>query len=312
MKIFAILWSSIILTFHADGQPNLSFNSESLPYWIANHADVLPPVSAAIRQEVANIWKDIRANARGLGEKPSPLFVQAAARFVAMGEIAGQAMVWDYLEEPELFDPAKARPDEREYITSILVSNNGSGKHELLMKLSDDPTLVKWLLPMLRVRMGWLEKTITEGKINETISISELGGISAYLNCQGTDQDLERLDGIIRSVAKAGYFPQYFATYPSLAEQASEIANIRRITKLHARPYFTRFLTSLPSTESGVIASPAKRVNEVPNADSSPSSVIELRTIPVTSNKDSSRWITSIIILAVITLLWQFLKKQTW
>ena len=63
-----------------------------------------------------------------------------------LGEMAGQAMVWDYLKEPDMLDLTQIGIEERSAYIGVIVSQNGQMKDELLTRLGFDPTLEKWIL----------------------------------------------------------------------------------------------------------------------------------------------------------------------
>lgn len=228
-KIFT---ATLIILLAASNQRTIAQEpSDTIPPWLINHENVLPPVTPQIKQEVRQLWKIMGDNSPNieLGQsKPNAEYVQAAEKFIKLGELAGQVLVWDYLKEPETLDLSQIGTEERSASIGIMVSQNGQLKDKLLTRLGFDPTLEKWILPMLRVRMEWFEKAIAEEHINEVISPTEMGGIGGYLYCHGDKMDLEKYYHLIDGLRKANFEPRFFKNHPTLESQATDIATSRK------------------------------------------------------------------------------------
>lgn len=251
----------------------------------------------------------------------SSAYLKAVSRFIEFGELAGQAMIWDYLEEPDPVVPAKRGTFELAPAISFVVSQNGQKKQELLIQLGDDPTLVRWLLPILRVRMESFKQAISEGRINETISLSEIAGIESYLYKHGETADLQELESIIRSLADHGFEQKLFKAYRSVSEGASEIAEARRIYKLHARPYYQGFIEFLKI--HGVNLVPTERHKDSPvavvdSAENSPPALRMAESEPVVKSSPPDEGIAplmrgtgwTLLVAGIAFLLWLMRKKQ--
>lgn len=292
----------------------------SLPEWLGNRTDLLPPVDEATRRKVRELREIIRENCPEPRSEPSPAYLTAAKELVRYGETTGQAMVWDYLEEPEALDPVKLGTGDRTASIAVLVLQNGQKKQEILMLLGDDPTLVQWILPLLRVRMAWFEKAISENRIFEVISLAEIAGIEAYLYRHGEYSDLEALHQVIEGLQRGNFERKLFAKYPSLASQAGEIAEERRIHKLHARPYYQRIRLLLRGL--GVeVPDPAKsEINGASKDRSRPEAGLSIEKKsgsveagPKTQGGEdtSTPWVLWLVVIAAaIGLLCLMLKKQ--
>lgn len=205
--------------------------ADVIPPWLIGHENVLPPVSPEIKHEVRQLWKKMLDNSPDLelGErKLHAEYVRPAEKFISLGEVVGQVLVWDYLEEPETLDLSQIEIEERPAHISSMVSQNGQVKDRLLTRLGHDPTLEKWILPMLRVRMEWFENAIAEGHINEVISSTEMGGIGGYLYSHGDRADLEKYYHLINGLRKANFEPSLFKNHPTLESQAADIAESRK------------------------------------------------------------------------------------
>lgn len=301
----------------AQSQPEIPTR---LPPWLGNRTELLPPVDEATRAKVQELRQIMRESCPEPVSKPPPAYFTAARELVEYGEKVGQAMVWDYLIEPEAIDPVKLGTGDRDASIAVLVSRNGQHKQELLMLLRDDPSLAQWLLPLLRVRIEWFEHSIKEGKTNEVISPSEIGGIQAYLYVHGEKSDLEAIYDIVDRLRAIGFEPRIFARHPTLESQAAEIAEARRIHKLHARPYYQRMILLLRSF--GVeVPEPETSKGNGPPGDSSASKrgasvenksrVLEAPAGSQDTAEFSIPWYWWSAGLAGLCLLWLLLKRRS-
>ena len=295
-------------------------NASTLPAWMNQHASVLPPVDEATRQLVKQLITEARKNAPEPGTSLDSLplgYVRPATRLVQFGALVGQSLVWDYLIEPEAVDKQKlgsSNLDDFNAAQSAVVSQNGDLKREVLMRLHTDLGLTKWLLPILRLRMSWLERSIDEDCILQVVSTSEIGGIGGYLNAHGTESDIETLNRIVARLRKVDFEQSTLKVWLPPDKQRIEIAESRRLLALHAKPYYMGFATVLKSR--GVeVAVPS--VGNSQKTNTPPIVPLLLKTTASTSTKSSEEtgsstpWsIIVTLIVAAACLLWLLVKKR--
>jgi hypothetical protein len=290
--------------------------STALPAWLGNHTEVLPPIDEKTRLEVRQLLETMDEHSFEHASDVNADYVKAAKRFVELGELSGQAMLWTYLDEPVRFDPDTVEPREN----TFMVWKNGQTKDRLLSLLRDDPTLEQWLLPLVRLRMKWFEKAIAEERVDEVISTSEIGGIMGYLYAHGETSDLEAIYRIVEDLKRTKNAPSVIKNHPTLASQAQDIAQSKESYRVRAEPMYERQRFILKSLGIEATA-PAIKKQANPDAISPPSSAnqitgtIHSATTPQTTQAalEAPRrdWIVRlfVVIAAALGALWLTMRK---
>ncbi|MFM2166860.1 MAG: hypothetical protein RIS79_1231 [Verrucomicrobiota bacterium] len=298
-------------------------HSSTLPLWLNSDASLLPPVDEQTRLEVKQLIAEMRRNAPEPGASTTSLplgYTRPATRLVQLGELVGQSLVWDYLVEPEVVDKQKlgsSNLDDFNAAQSVVLSQNGDVKREVLMRLHNDPGLSQWLLPLLRLRMAWLERAIDESRTLQVVSTSEIGGLEGYLNAHGTESDIDTLNRIVARLREAHFGESTLKVWLSPDKQRNEIKEARRLLALHSNPYFMGIARVLKAhgVEVAVpsVSSPqetlAPRIAQLPPSKKAPEA--KPASTPSEEPTSSTPWsVIVILIVAATGLLWLLLKGR--
>jgi hypothetical protein len=296
-------------------------HASTLPAWLNNNSAVLPPVDEPTRQEIKQLIAEMRRNAPEPGSSLDSLslgYVGPATRLVQLGELVGQSLVWDYLVEPEVVDKQKLGStsiDDFNAAQSVVVSQNGDFKRGVLIRLHNDPGLTQWLLPMLRMRMTWLEQAINEGRILQVVSTSEIGGLDGYLSAHGTELDIDTLNRIVARLRELKFEESTLKVWLTPEKQRVETSEARRLLTLHAKPYYMGIAMVLKSRGIEVATPSAANTTQAPSLvqTTAPKKAPEEKPASSASEEPTSSMQWSIIVVlmvAAIGLLWLLLKNH--
>ncbi|MCP5557661.1 MAG: hypothetical protein H7A55_07890 [Verrucomicrobiaceae bacterium] len=232
---------------------------------------LLPPVAPTLRAEINQLRGLMRKNAGDPFREPSQVYVDLASRLVEYGELVGQTLLWDYINEPPSVKGHAADPN-LQLIVEGFRSDNGEEKLNLMTTLHDDPTLVRWMLPMMRHRLAFFNEAISKGRTSEFVSMGEIGVMELIFFSHGEMADIEEFRAMIGRAARAGFQEQLYGDYPSGKKLMEAATYTRTLCGLHPCPYYVKVARSVVA--QGGRATPALeralkwRREEMPTSDS--------------------------------------------
>jgi hypothetical protein len=231
----------VSLAFVTLGVRVVTADPASVPSWMSEHNhSLLPPVDAKVLTRMQEAWPKLRATTDVLVRTPDPLSYRDAARTVGeLGEQAGLALIWMYVADI---------PIERE-----LWKEAGREKQSILSALSRDPIAGKWMIPILRERMGFISSFIEQDPLDAIpVTIDEFMGIEGYLIAQGTPDDLRRYQTLYEEVrlSSVPWAHQLPILRSTKEEKAVEDAARRRAAQENLHPFFKQFTSNSSSSST--------------------------------------------------------------
>ena len=157
----------------------------SIPSWLDGRGELLPNLTMETISRIESAWPKLELSDTGF-TRPSQEYLDALRVFVELGEQGVLALVWIYAQEPPRLAPYKA------------ISKSGLIRTVFLR----DTTSEKWVLPLLRHRLKWMENLSSAGNHVELSRLGdELGAIQGYMNVRGEDQDFRNVMDLINNLA---------------------------------------------------------------------------------------------------------------
>ena len=225
-------------------------------------------------------------------------------------------MVWQYLKEPPI-EPAPTPEDLRnEEVVGIIAHIKGQYRGNLLLKLSIDPSLAKWLLPLIRQRMKWMTGEIERGRTAASVSMSEFSGIQVYFYRQGTVADLASLEALFDQVLKAGFLKGELSKREPLEQHLLAMDEAKADMKRHGHPYWQSSAFYLEGhgllDPAGPDLLPQKMEPTLPNFSNQPKTADRNPAkIPSGAPTSSALWSIGLgMIAAAAWLLWLVFKRR--
>lgn len=272
-----------------------------VPVWLADAKELLPVVPDALIEEVRSLREGLQTMTE-MGPIPESYY-KAALRIVELRDQASLAMIHLYAEEvPRLRwndPPATRRPAE------IL---RGVFLH--------DTVSTRWVLPLLRNRLGWIESSLRSGRLDESgVFTDELGAIEGFMNIRGTPEDLMRVHDLMREIAQTKTrLARSLLWVPTESEDEKKANEGRRTShQRHIQPYYLKFLPILEERErelkrKGIASDITTKLNSLRS-----SRLTEAKPAPTPNEEPASStpWsIIVVLILAALGLLWLLVKKR--
>ena len=221
--MLAIIFAAL-LGFHACAQ------SPKPPSWLSGHAELLPPVTSAELEAIANAWPHLCVEGRFRSEVDWQAFKTVAD----MGAQAEFALVWLYAQEEPMGYPW---PHGR--------------RAYMLRMLTDDTVSEPWFIPLLRFRIGWIKDHFHDHPLNLDESddlCSEIGAIQGYVNKRGLDNDLNLLMALVAALAESNETVRYrldCLLEPAYSEKERATDQWRRKTRPHPYAFHEHALLQL-------------------------------------------------------------------
>lgn len=157
----------------------------SIPSWMVGHRDLLPPVApeaVALMREVMSKQK-VNNDTPQTDGVPSQQQLALTKLVLELGDQAGKGIVWLYAEDP--------LPDSASYPAHDF----GLSRVEFLREIAFDHELcVTWVIPLLKLRMAWVNDKLHAGKLDDSQFYStELGAMLGCITHHGNPTDLEEI-----------------------------------------------------------------------------------------------------------------------
>lgn len=272
------------------------------PAWLADAKGLLPAVPDAVIEEVRSLRDGLRTNTE-MGPAPESYY-KAALGIVELQDQASLAMIYLYAEEvPRLRwndPPATRRPAD--IIAGVFLH---------------DTISTKWVLPLLRHRLGWIESSVRSGRLDESgVFTDELGEIEGYMNTRGTREDLMRVHDLMREIAQTNTrFARNMLWVPTESEDEKKANASRRTShQRHLEPYYIKYVRILEERErelkrKGIATEITTKLNSLRTAKFA--DTIPTTTTPSEEPTSSTPWsIIIVLIVAATGILWLLVKNR--
>jgi hypothetical protein len=161
------------------------------PKWMADHPELLPKVTPDIIERLRGAWKGLQISDTALPNPPQSFF-DAVRTILELEDYCIPGFVWIYAE-----DIPKPLAEDR-----LSLREKASMLNDVFAL---DPASEKWMLPLLRLKLDWLERLLKAGQLDTApISHEEIGAIEGYMNMRGTHADIDRVHELMSEIAASG------------------------------------------------------------------------------------------------------------
>lgn len=155
-----------------------------VPLWLAGQKDLLPPLTLEELSMMEQAWPKLQVS-DVMGNEP-PEYWTALQTVVDLGERSSFALVWLYAKDPPRLNPS-AGIQKSHFLRTALLRDTISGR---------------WMLPLLRCRLQWMEGLLVRRELGQLEAlIEELEAIQGYMNTRGEDHDDQRVMDFIAKLA---------------------------------------------------------------------------------------------------------------
>lgn len=156
-------------------------SSPPIPSWLTDKTDLLPKVTMDEYTRMESAWPRLQLS-DAVGRKPSQDYWDALKTVVDLGEKAELALVWLYAQDASRLKLPGAF--QKIYMFERVFSR--------------DTTSDRWMLPLLRYRLLWMEELLNRGDHKQLESLGEeLGEIQGYMNTRGEESDYRNVMNLI-------------------------------------------------------------------------------------------------------------------
>ncbi len=153
-----------------------------LPLWLGDRRDLLPPLTTNEVSKMEQAWPRLQVSDVPGNEPPE--YWEALQTVVELGENASLALVWLYAKDSSRLNPMAAH------------------RRLLLRVLSNDTISSRWLLPLLRHRLEWMEGLVNQGQFAQVEAMAdELSAIQGYMNTRSEVSDYRKVMDFIAKLA---------------------------------------------------------------------------------------------------------------
>jgi hypothetical protein len=277
--------------------------SPPIPEWIENRRDLLPPINLGEFLLMKKSWESIQIS--DVEFNPPPRYWEGLEAIASMGEKAVEALVWLYVQEPPRLNPELGVRDE--YLIRTVFLN--------------DTTSVRWVLPLLRYRLQWMEGLLVRREYDRLLQLcDELGAIQGYLNIRGDEQDYRNVMDFISKLASANDALKKRLSalvgpdYDAAVDESRRKARRQQLFPYHewAKLALTsRKGTAQHSDKTEAATTQGNKINLKPAP--SPNGLEAKPTTATPSEEPTSSTPWSIIVVLIVAasgLLWLLVKKR--
>jgi hypothetical protein len=291
--------SLLLLGFTGLTPATLSAEPVTLPEWAKPIESSLPKISPDVISEVDEIyWYNVcNEEYRALPNRKAQ-YQSNEMRMVELKEQAGQAMIWQYLK-----------------------STDHGGSPRVLSGLAKDREVAAWLMPILRFRIEWLKKAISDDEMKgyfEKHRIAwEIGEIEEYLFSQGEFSDIENLNIVHNEVFKRGAAYSDRASPERIAEQIKAMEKARKVGDQPYWQWSAQYLISEGVLTPDVLKPESKELAVANDRDRpkplGPRKPLPETTIPTPTQQPRITWPIWILIglVSVGLLYWACRKSRS-
>lgn len=285
----------------------------------------MPTVSKVIVDEMLAIWPAIHDTRNDLIHPPRPGEYEGARRVVELGNQAALAMIWVYVQDPPLVAPspgedAKTVASKREKAVQM----DSRNRADMLDELGDDETLVPWLLPIFRARIGVFEEAARAGHPFEVFFMPELDWIGYYLDTHGTDQDLLRTDALYKDLSAIDGVPNAHSPFgrPPMSERRDRLEYQRMRGRANGKDTFAsgyegkvrgfdqlRKVTAENEAKNKKAEQTRLRSNVLPPS-LQPYAVTPAKSTTMSQSESTSWGVWLPLVIAAAGTAWVFLRKS--
>lgn len=208
--------------------------------WLADRIHLAPDVSIAIKDEVRALMVSIKKHRPEVDPRLPfhPEYEKAVLRLMELGEQAGRAVLWHYIEEPREHGSAKSTYP----------------RHEALQSIVGDPVLASWTRPILIERIKWIRQNLNSKTLDQTdVSFFELGAIESFFVYQGTPQEQDDFYRLLQEIQNSGAeMAQNFRTLAPKDEWIRENQlRMRNYSQFVLKPFHEQFRPNYQVIRSG-------------------------------------------------------------
>jgi hypothetical protein len=197
-----------------------SGESPALPDWLAGKESLMPPVPPSTIDAMRVLLKKINTleEVDVYNAHPSAEDLDTASKIIALGEGAGNALVWFYVEP--------LHPLGREDFEKC-----AHEKAAILGHLCHDPIVAKWMLPILREHLSYFEGHLKDPHFFETVmSLKDIQSMSVYLDSAGrfdVRQNFRHFQDQIEEIQ--GQYPYPYREHPGRRRRVGKAYPGRRV-----------------------------------------------------------------------------------
>ena len=275
-----------------------------LPSWVAGRSDLLPEITLSEYNIMKDVWPKTQLEHMAIFNPP-PEFWESLQIVAEMGEKSVQALVWLYVQDPPRINPEGEVRDE--YLIRTVFLN--------------DTTSVRWVLPILRYRLQWMESLLARGEHERLLKVcDELGAIQGYLNIRGDEEDYRNVMNFINRLALVNDNLRRRLDVFVGPEYDVELDKLRRIGRSQQLlPYHEWAKLALSSRKD-----PAKNgggtedASTLGNSTSKASPLVHkpheaklIESTPIDESISTTLWSMIVVMIVAVTgLLWLLVKKR--
>ena len=223
------LWLGLLLA------PAHSAESFQMPAWLAGQKDLLPPVPMETVQEMRSIREGLNSPPE-LGPTPESYY-KAVQRIVELGDQASLGMIYLYVEDVprQLWNKNAARRRPANIIRNVFL---------------DDTVTTKWVLPLLRYRLSWIESSLRSGKLDQSGAFpEEIEAIEGFMDIRGDPADLKQVHDLRLEISESDtQYAKCMGWVPTGEDIGGDVSR-RKSRQRHRMPYHLSFLPTLEEWE---------------------------------------------------------------
>lgn len=267
--------------------------------WHAASTNLAPEISSTIKDEVRALMVSIKQHKPAADPRIPfhPDYEKAVLRLMELGEEAGKAVLWHYIEEPG---------DRGTTQTTY-------PRHEALQSIAGDPVLTSWTKPVLVERIKWIRQNLNARTLDRTdVSFFELGAMETFFVYQGTPQEQGDFYRLLQEIqnSDAELAKDFRKLVPKEEWMNENKLRVRDYSQFVLKPFHEQFRMNYQVIRSGKTRHEYD-LNSMTAGNKTPDSVALVQTSAssVAESFGTARLIFGLLIGSVVCCLW-FLRKR--